>query len=84
MTNCQIVPFPSVRRIGSIRKLARLMASYSVDGAEHMLTTKLNAQSKAMVRRQIPPDVIARELRSFELAVRAELWTIVMRGGGAA
>jgi hypothetical protein len=44
----------------------------------------LNAQYTAMLRRDLPPEVIERELRSLELAVRAQLWTIVMQGGDAA
>jgi hypothetical protein len=84
MTACQIVPFPSVRRIGYIRKLARLMAHYSADGGERTLNAQLNAQYTAMLRRGLPPEVVERELRAFELAVRAQLWAIVMQGGDAA
>ena len=84
MTACQIVLFPSVRRIGYIRKLARLMAQYSADGGERTLNAQLNAQYTAMLRRGLPPEVVERELRAFELAVRAQLWAIVMQGGDAA
>jgi len=84
MTACQIMPFPSVRRIGFIRKLARLMAQYSADGGERTLAAHFNAQYTAMLRRGLPSEVIKRELRSLELAVRAQLWTIVMQGGDAA
>ena len=81
---CRVVPFPSTRRIGFIRKLARLMVRYRADGGERTLAARLDAQHAAMLRRGIPPDVAERELRALELAVRAELGTIVMRGGDAA
>jgi hypothetical protein len=81
---CQLIPFPAVRRVGLIRKLARLMASYSPDGGERALYARLNIQYNAMVSRGMPPDVVERELRSLELAIRTELWGIVMRGGDAA
>jgi Family of unknown function (DUF6074) len=84
MTACPIVTFPSVRRVGYIRKLARLMAHYSTDGGERTLAAQLNAQYAAMLRRGLSPEVIEPELRSLELAVRAELWVIVMQGGDAA
>jgi hypothetical protein len=83
MMACQIVPFPSVRRIGYIRKVARLMAQYSANGGERTLNAQLNAQYTAMLRRGLPPEVVERELRALELAVRAQ-GTIVMQGGDAA
>jgi hypothetical protein len=81
---CKIVAFPSVRRIGYIRKLARMLASCSVKGGERSLAVQLRAQQQAMLRRGLAPEVVDRELRSLELAVRARLWSIVMQGGDAA
>jgi Family of unknown function (DUF6074) len=81
---CEVIPFPAVRRIGFIRRQARLLAHYNPDAAERTLAAQLNAQRAAMLRRSIPPEVVERELRSLELAVRTELWTIVMQSGGAA
>jgi hypothetical protein len=59
------------------------MAHYNPDAAERTLTAQLNAQRAAMLRRNIPPEVVERELRSLELAVRTELWSIVTQGGAA-
>jgi Family of unknown function (DUF6074) len=84
MRTCQIIPFPSTHRVGHIRKMARLLASYRPDAAERTLAARLNAQYGAMLRRGIAPEIIERELRSLELAIRAQLWAIVMRGGDAA
>jgi hypothetical protein len=81
---CQLIPFPAVRRVGLIRKLARLMASCSPEGGERTLYARLNVQYNAMVSRGLPPEAIECELRSLELAVRARLWSIVMQGGDAA
>jgi hypothetical protein len=80
----EIVPFPAVRRVGLIRNMARLLATYSVDAAERTLHARLDATRDAMLRRGLEPESVAREVRSLELAIRAELWTIVMRGGDVA
>jgi hypothetical protein len=84
MMPCEIVAFPSVRRVGYIRKMARLMARYRPEAAERTLNAHLNTQYAAMLRRGLPPEVVVRELRALELAVRANLWVIVMQGGDAA
>ena len=70
--------------LGYIRKLARLMARYRPEAAERTLNAHLNAQYAAMLRRGLSPEVVERELRALELAVRAKLWVIVMQGGDAA
>jgi hypothetical protein len=80
----QIVPFPAVRRIGLIRNMARVMATYRTDAAERTLQARLDATRNAMLRRGITPEVAAREVRSLELAIRTKLWTIVMQGDGVA
>lgn len=84
MMKCQIIPFPSTHRIGVIRNLARAMASYSETGAERTLAMQLERQHEAMLRKGIAPEIVQRELRAFELAIRAQLWAIVMQGGDAA
>jgi hypothetical protein len=85
MTMAEIVAFPLTRRIGSIRRLARMMASYSREGAERALATPLRQQYEALIRRGIAPDLAAREVRSFELAIRTQLWRLVLlRDGGDA
>jgi hypothetical protein len=78
----EIVAFPLTCRIGSIRRLARMMASYSPEGAECALATPLRQQYAALLRRGIAPEVAAREVRSFELAMRAQLWRLVLLRDG--
>jgi hypothetical protein len=80
----KIVVFPSTRRVGAIGGLARRMASYSQEGAERTLAKQLSQQRDALIRKGITPEVATREVRSFELAVRAQLWGIIMRGDGDA
>jgi hypothetical protein len=79
---CEIVAFPSVRRVGYVRKLAWMLVHYRPDAAERTLAAQLDIQRAAMLRRGLAPDVVERELRALELAVRARLWAIVMQGGG--
>jgi Family of unknown function (DUF6074) len=84
MATAEIVPFPAARRIGFVRKMAELMASYRPDAAERTLRARLDATKDALLRRGISPEVAAHEVRSLELAIRAKLWSIVLRGGDAA
>jgi|HubBroStandDraft_4_1064222.scaffolds.fasta_scaffold256822_2 hypothetical protein len=80
----EIIPFPAVRRVGLIRNMARLLATYSADAAERTLHARLNATRDAMLRRGLAPEVVAREVRSLELAIRTKVWVLVMQGGDVA
>jgi hypothetical protein len=80
----EIIPFPATRRVGFIRNVARVLATYSADAAETALNARLGTQRDAMLRRGVAPEVAAREVRSLELAIRTRLWVIVMQGGDAA
>ena len=75
----EIVPFPAVRRVGFIKNMARVMATYRADAAERTLQARLDATRAALLRKSITPQVAAREVRSLELAIRTKLWTIVMQ-----
>ena len=80
----KIVPFPAARRVGYVQKLARLLVTYSDRGAEQALGARLQTQRTVMLRRGISPDIVEREVRAFELAVRAELWRVLLCNGGDA
>jgi hypothetical protein len=80
----EIIPFPAVRRVGFIRNIARVMATYRADAAERTLRARLDATRAAMLRKGIQPDVARREVRSLEIAIRTKLWAIVMQGDGVA
>jgi hypothetical protein len=79
----EIVPFPAVRRVGFIRNMARVMATYRADAAERTLQARLDATRTAMLRKGIRPDVVGREVRSLEMAIRAKLRTVVTQNGVA-
>jgi hypothetical protein len=80
----EVIAFPAARRIGFIRNMADSMLSYRPDAAERTLSARLDATRDAMLRRGLSPDVVDREIRSLELAIRAKLWTIIMQGGDVA
>jgi hypothetical protein len=80
----EIVPFPAVRRVGFIRNMAQMLATYSADGAERTLQARLDATRNAMLRKGIRADVAGREVRSLEFAIRTKLWSIVLRDDDAA
>jgi hypothetical protein len=84
MYSCEVIPFPSTRRVRQIKNLARLMAGYGAAGAERTLRHQLERQAEIMLRKGIAPEVVKREVQGFEVAVRAQLWAIVMQGGDAA
>jgi hypothetical protein len=75
----EIVPFPAVRRVGFIRNMVRVMATYRADAAKRILQARLDATRAAMLRRGIRPDVVGREVRLLEMAIHTQLWTTVMQ-----
>ena len=88
---CEVVPFPAARRVGFIRKQARLMAHYNPDAAERTLTAQLNAQRAAMLRRGIPPRWWSASCGrsslpfapSFGVSSRRAVWHEAPRRGGS-
>jgi hypothetical protein len=64
-----------------MRHAARL-AGFSHKTAEKLLAYTLQQQAATMARRGIAAEVIERESRSLERAIRAELWwQILLRPG---
>ena len=84
MCECQIIAFPTVRRVNLIKNLAWQLASYGPDAAERTFARQLAQQRDAMTRRCLSPDVIERELHALETAVRAMHWKITLYGDGDA
>jgi Family of unknown function (DUF6074) len=68
-----IVPFPIVRRRAFIAKQADHATCLNPDAAERYLEYQLQVQRDAMRRRGVAEDLIARELKCMERAVRQEL-----------
>jgi hypothetical protein len=77
-SSAAITPFPSARRSGFIRKPARHMATLTPTHSEGYLRHQMKIQSDTMRRHGVAEDAIAREIKSLESSVRAELWRVVL------
>jgi hypothetical protein len=78
-----VIPFPLIRRRPFVLRAAARMASSSPRTAEKLLAATLNQQASAMARKGIAAEMIARELRALECAIRAELWRHILMPDGA-
>jgi hypothetical protein len=79
----RIVPFPIIRRRRLVAGTAARMASTTARTADKLLVATLNQQASAMARKGIPYEMIVRELRALEGAIRAELWRHILMPDGA-
>jgi hypothetical protein len=66
--------FPPARRRDLVLRVAVAMAKRPPDLADTYLRNQLDRQGASLQRKRVPAYEIKRELRSFESAVRAELW----------
>jgi Family of unknown function (DUF6074) len=74
-----IVPFPQVKRVHFVEKTAaRIAAARSREAGENMLETAVQKQCRALERRGVPPERIARQRRALESALRASIWRLVL------
>lgn len=72
-----ITPFPLRRRLAFIRKHgARIATLASKAQADAHLRQQIVIQADALRRKSVPEETIAREIRSLESAIRAEVWRI--------
>jgi hypothetical protein len=79
-----IIPFPRTRNRPFVLKHASRMAKLPFKTAEKHLAYQLQLQAQTMGKRGITPEVIEAEIHALERTIRAELWHVVMSGGGAA
>jgi len=79
-----VIPFPRTRNRPFVLKHAARMAKLPQKTAEKHLAHQLQVQAQTMTKRGIAPEIIEDEIRALESAIRAELWYVVMLGGGAA
>jgi len=84
MKPAPVVPFPQVRRRRFITKTAERLASVAPKTAEKLLATTLKQQAASMSRRGVPADLVERECRALQSAIRAELWRTVLVPDGRA
>jgi hypothetical protein len=73
-----VVPFPLARRGAFIQKQANRAAEMNADAGERHIQQQIKIQADAMRRRGIDEDLIAREMKCMETAVRAALWKAVL------
>ena len=78
MKRPQVLPFPLARRRAFVSKHAARMAELPPRHAEAHLNQQLRVQAETLRRRNIAESAIAREIRSLESAIRAELWRCVI------
>jgi hypothetical protein len=72
-TTAIVFPFPIVRRLAFIRKQADCASLMNPDASARYVQYQLQVQRDAMRRRGIAEDLIARELKCMERAIRTEL-----------
>jgi hypothetical protein len=78
MMRAVILAFPIAQRGDQVRALARQMLARQADLAERHLAAQLRGKTATLLRKQVPADIVAREVRAFENAVRRELWRMVL------
>lgn len=77
---CAIVPFPIERRRGLIERQARRYTELNPDAGERHVAHQVQVQADAMRRKGISEDLIERECRCYENAIRALLARAVSGG----
>jgi hypothetical protein len=80
----RILPFPLVRRRDFGLRTATRIAEARSKIAERLLALARDIQVQAMQRRGIAPDLITREARAFENALRVEMGGLPMLEGDTA
>jgi hypothetical protein len=76
-----ILPFPILRRHGFIEKQAAHAACMNPAAAARYIEYQIQVQRDAMGRRGVAEDLIARELKLMEAAIRRELVQAQSTGG---
>jgi hypothetical protein len=84
MTAATVLPFPLVRREHFITKQARRAAELSPAAGEKHLLAQVKIQREALARKGVASEIIDREATQLESAIRAAIWSAVLRPGGAA
>lgn len=80
----EVVPFPYIHRRAFIVRQAVRAAELNPDAGERHVRTQIQIQIDAMRRRGISEEVILREARCMETAIRTALWRAVMQPPGDA
>jgi hypothetical protein len=73
-----VVPFPQNRRRRFVTRNAVRLAGLPHTTAEKILAATLQQQARVMARKGVPPDLVERERRKLECAIRAALWQQIL------
>ena len=76
-----VLPFPILRRHGFIEKQAAHAACMNPDASPRYIEYQIQVQRDAMRRRGIAENLITRELKMMEAAIRRELLQAQSTGG---
>jgi hypothetical protein len=84
MAEAELIPFPSSRRIGFIRKAANDALGVDHDAGDNIIRARIDQQRAAFMRRGFPAAVVEREMRALAAAIHARIWRSVIAGGSVA
>ena len=73
-----VIPFPLARRHSLVRNLALAVARRSCSAGERYLKSKLRRYIDNLHYECLCDLAVEREVRALELAVRAELWNLIL------
>ncbi|MCJ2042993.1 DUF6074 family protein [Methylobacterium sp. J-078] len=79
-----VVPFRFARRLPQIRKTAGYMLTVPHNHAEGHLREQLRRLEDGLRKKGVAEDLIRSEVASYEGAIRAHLWRLLLSHGGAA
>jgi hypothetical protein len=74
----KIVPLPLAHQRPLVMKLAARMAAELPAPAEKLLRAEVLTRIDALHRQGLSDSAVERHVRAFEIAIRAELWRIVL------
>jgi hypothetical protein len=74
MKRALVIPFPQAQRRRFVLRMAVRVTGASAKTGEKLLVAMLRRQAAVMSRKGIPLDVVQRECRKLESAIRAEMW----------
>jgi uncharacterized protein DUF6074 len=78
LVSATVLAFPIARRRDQVQTLAAQIAARPAEQGEKHLAFQLRRKRAALLRKQLPEDVVAREVDAFEGAVRRALWSLVI------
>lgn len=70
----EVLPFPLARRLDLIHRQADYALCLRPEKAEQHIQRQLQCQRDALRRRGVAENIVAREIRDMEAAIRAAMW----------